>query len=302
MLTCENLSKTFRGRAEPALNNVNLEVKDGAILGLVGLNGAGKTTLIRLCCGAALPTSGRINIDGHNIETEKPLTCARLGWVPENPVFAYGERAFGILDHHRGYYPQAQRLGDSKLRELLDLVGLRDYENTRARTFSQGMKKRLALARALLTEPSTLLLDEILNGLDPEGVRLVRQVIETLRKEGRAILLSSHILSELQQVADRFAFLHHGKLLSIVPREELSMAATAAVRVRLMNADARVRRLLDGFGTTRQEGEEFVIENLSIPPEELTARLIAAGYRVSEVAKDHRYLEEYFMHLVGESK
>jgi ABC-2 type transport system ATP-binding protein len=300
VLALANVTKIFRGRGEPALDRVCLDVQDGEIVGLVGLNGAGKTTLIRLSCGAALPTSGRIHVDGHDIETEKQLASASLGWVPETPVFAYEERAFEVLVHHGGYYPKAQRLGDSKLRELLDLVGLQDHGNARARTFSQGMKKRLALARALITEPSTLLLDEILNGLDPEGVRLVRQLIETLRKDGRAILLSSHILSELQQVADRFAFLHHGKLLSIVPREEISKAATAAVRVRLTNADARVRGLLEGFGSTRQEGEEFVLEHPSIPPEELTARLVAAGYRVSEVAPDYRYLEEYFMHLVGE--
>ncbi|MGC2289273.1 MAG: ABC transporter ATP-binding protein [Thermoplasmata archaeon] len=300
MLTCENISKTFPSRAEPALDSVTIEVRDGEIVGLVGLNGAGKTTLIRLSCGAALPTSGRINIDGKDLGTEKGIACARVGWIPENPVFSYEARTFDVLVHHAGYYPQTQRLPRNRIRELLDQVGLRDYENTRARTFSQGMRKRLALARALLTEPSTLLLDEILNGLDPEGVRLVRQTIEALRKDGKAILLSSHILSELQQVADRFAFLHHGKLLSIVPRDELSKAGSTAVRVRLTNADPRVYELLERFGPTSQEGEEFVIEHPSISPEELTARLVAAGYRVRELTQDYRFLEEYFMHLVGE--
>src|SRR5579859_6275757 len=156
MLTCENISKSFRGLKARALDNVSLDVREGEVVGLVGLNGAGKTTLIRISCAAAIPTAGKIYIDGHEIGREKDIACARVGWVPENPTFSYEARAVDVLVRHAGYYPRIGRLSKARPLELLDSVGLRDSGNARARTFSQGMKKRLALARALITEPTTL--------------------------------------------------------------------------------------------------------------------------------------------------
>ncbi|MGI0156666.1 MAG: ABC transporter ATP-binding protein, partial [Thermoplasmata archaeon] len=225
MLRIEDLSKTFPGRVTPAVDGLNLELRDGEVLGLVGLNGAGKTTTIRAAAGVSLPSKGRILVDGHDVVRDKVRASERIGWVPELFPFEPNAKAARLLTFYAGFHGVTGEAARHRAYELLERVGLKGVEDVRVRTYSQGMKKRFGLAAAMLAEPQHLLLDELLNGLDPEGMAFVRSWILDLRRQGKGVLLSSHQLAELQALADRVAFIHRGRLLKTVGRAELAQAS-----------------------------------------------------------------------------
>ncbi len=222
LVDISNLTKTFPGRRKPAVAGVSLSVLTGEIVGFVGLNGAGKTTTIRIASGLIKPSAGRVCVAGFDIEREKVAASHHVGLVPEFPNFDPGAKALSLLRYFAGYHGFRGRRALERSLTLLELVGLRESAGLRFRAFSQGMKKRIALAVALLGEPEVLLLDEVLNGLDPLGIVLVRELMMEWRKEGKAILLSSHLLNEVQQVADRVAIIHTGRLVKVLSRSELA--------------------------------------------------------------------------------
>jgi ABC-type multidrug transport system, ATPase component len=221
MITFESTSKVYTKKAPPAVNKLDLEMKDGEILGLVGLNGAGKTTTIRMSSGIILPTSGRILIDGHDIVTEKVKAARNVGWIPELPNFEPNATPLQLMNYYAGFYNLKGKEASERIGTLLEQVGLKDHLRKKLKNYSQGMKKRFSIAESIIGDPQNVLFDETLNGLDPEGVLFVRNLMLNMKKSGKSILLSSHILNEIEDVADRVVIIDHGNLIKIINRKEL---------------------------------------------------------------------------------
>ncbi|HZM01735.1 MAG TPA: ABC transporter ATP-binding protein, partial [Candidatus Saccharimonadales bacterium] len=206
MIDLQNVSKKFGDRM--AVEDVTLHVPAGEIFGLLGHNGAGKSTAIGMMLGQVWPTAGEVKIGGHDVTTRRRLALQKVGAIFESPVFydyLSGWRNLEILSHYTAPC-SAQRI-----RQVIDWVGLTGRETGRVKTYSHGMRARLALAQALLPGPELLILDEPGDGLDPEGIHEMRLTILRLRQElGLTILLSSHLLSEVEQLCTRIAVMNQG--------------------------------------------------------------------------------------------
>ncbi len=221
MITAQDLSKQYSRKEQPAVDSVNFQVGDGEIVGFVGLNGAGKTTTIRILAGVSLPTRGNALLDGHDIVVDKVEASRRLGWVPEFPNYDTGSTALGLMRYFSGFYNVPTQTAKQQSKDLLDQVGLGQAMGRKLRTFSQGMKKRFSLAASMIADPQNYLFDELLNGLDPEGVLFVRKLMLQLKSNGKSVLLSSHILSEVQELSNRVILIHHGRIVRTLSREEI---------------------------------------------------------------------------------
>ncbi|MDE1819843.1 MAG: ABC transporter ATP-binding protein [Euryarchaeota archaeon] len=302
MLEISGLSKQYPTQREPALRDLSLSVHDGEIVGFVGLNGAGKTTAIRVAAGVALPSSGAVRLDGFDIVAEKIRAASTLGWVPEFPNFEPQGRALQLLEYFSGYHRMEGPQARDWCRFLLARVGLEGHERERVGTFSQGMKKRFALAAALLSKPKNLLLDELLNGLDPQGIRFSRNLLLSLRHQGCAILLSSHILTEIEQLADRIAFVHQGRLIRLISRGELEKAPGSRLRVKLSNPDSGALDYLSSLGKAVSEGSSLVLDAPGVDPAEVNQALVQRGYRVADLHTEREDLEAYFFRLIEEAR
>jgi len=302
MIEWQSCTKRYQGSRTSACDRLNLEVRDGEVLGLVGLNGAGKTTAIRVACGVSLPTSGTVRIDNRDIVQEKAAASRRVGWVPELPNCDPDRPALSTLRYLAGFYGLSGLAATPRCREILKAVGLEGSERTKLRRFSQGMFKRFNLAAAMVGDPANLLLDEVLNGIDPQGIQFVRNWIVELRAQRKAVLLSSHQLTEVQRVADRVAILHRGRLLRVIKRSELENLATGETRIRLriQNLDAGCIRYLETLGPVVTEGERVSLVGREIDLVDLNRELVRRGYAVAGLQTETTPLEDYFLRLVGE--
>ncbi len=298
MLEFDELGKRYPGQSSPAVDGLTLTVRDGEILGFVGLNGAGKTTTIRAAVGVVLPTAGTVRVDGHDIVAEKEEASRHVGWVPELFPYDPGDRALPLLRYLASLQGIVGPGSREVCQELLIRVGLGEVQRGRIRTFSQGMKRRFGIATAMLGEPTNLLLDEVLNGLDPEAMAFVRSWLVELRRRGRAVLLSSHVLTELEALADRVAFIHRGRLLRTIDRGELLRAGGAALCLTVDNVDAAAVAYLETLGKVRVDGNAVRLEAPSVVPAEVNAELVRRGYRVSALQLESASLEEYFLQLI----
>jgi ABC-2 type transport system ATP-binding protein len=298
MLTIRGLKKVFRGKSLPAVADLDLELRPGEILGLVGLNGAGKTTTIRMAAGLVTPTAGNVSVNGLDLVTQKAEASRYIGLVPEFPSFEPGSRALNQLRYYAGFYGIRGNAARERCTELLRQVGLPDLGRVRLRTFSQGMKKRFSLAASLLGDPEFLLFDEILSGLDPEGVLLTRNLMVDLRSRHRGILLSSHILSEVQQVADRVAIMHEGRLVKTLKRDDAQSAGGLTLRLTISNLDDAGVELLRTFGDVRREGNTVWVSRLKVDPGEVNAELVRRNYRVESLGYESQNLEQAFFDAV----
>lgn len=204
MLQTDNLSKTYDGKTQ-VVNHISLHVPVNSVYGLLGANGAGKSTILKLISGIAKPTGGKIIFDGHDWNRED---LYHIGALIENPPI------YNNLSAYENMKIRTLLLGidEHKIEEMLEIVGLSDVGKKRAGQFSLGMKQRLGIALALLNSPKLLILDEPTNGLDPFGIEELRIMIRKFSKEGITVILSSHILSEVKQVADYIAILSEGNV------------------------------------------------------------------------------------------
>ncbi len=209
MVRLDNLSKSFRGR--PALSGLSLEIGRGEIFGLLGHNGAGKSTTFGLMLGHLHPDSGEAFIAGHSVQRERARAISRVGAIFEAPAFY--EYMSGW--HNLQFFVSLSGIEpDERLLEIVKLVRLEKRIHDPVRAYSHGMRQRLALAQALLPNPEFVLLDEPTEGLDPEGIQEMREMIRHLRDErGLTVMLSSHLLSEIELLCDRVAILHQGRMI-----------------------------------------------------------------------------------------
>lgn len=204
-----DLTKQYKQRL--AVNNLNLEVHTGEIFGFLGPNGAGKTTTIRMALGLISPTSGRVEILGHDVVAQRARILPRVGALIETPalyLYLSGRNNLRAIGSALGGVPEA------RIDAVLELVGLRERQKDRVKTYSLGMKQRLGVAMALLQDPDVLILDEPANGLDPAGIVEMRDLMHRLSTEGKTVFISSHLLTEVQQICTRVAIINLGKLVT----------------------------------------------------------------------------------------
>jgi ABC-2 type transport system ATP-binding protein len=284
------------------LEDVSFKVSNGEVVGYVGLNGAGKTTTIRIAVGVLPPDSGEVLIDGYPVLREKKKASERVGWVPEQPIFETEFKALDYFTYIAGYYglsgSEARRLG----RELLAEFGLGNALNMKLSSFSQGMKKRFALAVSMISDPPNFIFDEVLNGLDPQGIAFFRGLTKEFKKRSKAVLFSSHILSEVEDIADRVVFIHKGRIIGVYPMEEIKSKAGAGVKLALNRVDESVLRILSRFGEpVVLDGSKILVRKPSSNVDEIIAELVKNGVGVLEAGREERSLEDFFFTLIKEA-
>ena len=296
VLTTSALSKKY-GKFQ-ALDDLSMHIPKGAIYGFVGRNGAGKTTLIRLICGLQAPTQGAYSIYGIDY-TDKAIgkSRRRMGAVVETPSIYLDMTAEDNLKQ------QALILGlpsyDS-IPEILKLVGLDNTGKKRVRNFSLGMKQRLGIAVALMGNPDFLVLDEPVNGLDPQGIIEIRELILKLNKEKQiTVLISSHILDELSRLATHYGFIDKGRLVKEISATELEAACRKCIKVEVTNTKALVR-VLDAEGLEYEVISDTVANIYG--KVNLSQLVLALAKEECELISSHEQdesLENYFINLVG---
>lgn len=301
MIKVEALTKTFSRKAGPAIDSVSFEVADGEIVGFVGLNGAGKTTTIRVAAGISLPTSGSVSVDGYDVVTQKVEASRRTGWVPELPNFEPNASAISLMRYFGGFYDIPESEVEPRSLDLLKSVGLEGAESKKMRTYSQGMKKRFSLAASLLGGPKNYLFDEVLNGLDPEGIRYFRRLMVETKGGGAAVLMSSHILVEVQNLADRVVIIHRGRIIKTITRNELERVGENVVKIAFDKPTKDALDYLKQFGEIRVDGN-VVFLRAAVDASKLNTDLVKMGLNVSELTIQKEGLEEYFLDLIGQAK
>jgi ABC-2 type transport system ATP-binding protein len=285
-------SLTKRYGSKTAVDGIDFSVAAGRVTGFLGPNGAGKSTTMRMIVGLDRPTSGTVTINGRSYERHRaPLR--EVGTLLDARAVHPGRSA----RNHLRAMAATHRIGTARVNEVIGLTGLDSVADKRVQGFSLGMGQRLGLAAALLGDPATLILDEPVNGLDPEGVAWVRQLARGLAAEGRTILLSSHLMSEMAQTAEHLIILGRGKVLADAPITEiLSKAAGGSVMVRSNDAD-RLRVLLaaQGAGVTNTEADLLSVTGVAAP--RIAEIAAAAGLVVYELTPVSTSLEEAYMKL-----
>lgn len=296
ILTTSAITKKYGKQL--AVDNVDIHVKKGAIYGFIGRNGAGKTTFMKIISGLANPTSGSYSILGYKNNGLKKVRN-RVGCLIENPGLHLDFSAFENVKTKciaNGVYKKEY------VEELLEIVGLSDVGKKKAQKFSLGMKQRLGIALALVGEPDLLVLDEPINGLDPQGIIEVRETIKKLNKErNMTILISSHILDELSKVATHYGIIHEGKLIEELTAEELMVKCSERIEIKL-DDPSRAIPVIDSLGINKYkviDKEHIQILERIKDSALINAELVKAGIAVSEILVRNEELEEYFMELTG---
>lgn len=301
ILTTRALTKSY-GVAK-AVDSVDLAIKPGEIYGLVGRNGAGKTTIIRMVAGQTPPTSGEITLFGEDARAGLDRARARTGAMIEVPSFYPYLSARENLEYYRR---QRGIPGKYVVDEALAYVGLSDVGRKKFKAFSLGMKQRLGLALALMNHPDFLLLDEPINGLDPEGIVEFRNIMLTLcRERGATILISSHILSELSNVATFYGFIDKGQMLEQVSAAALHEKCRACLEVTVDDPSKAAAALERELGATAFEvmpGGVLRLHEFLDAPQKVLLVLTQAGVAVSNLESKSTDLENYFLKLIGGEK
>jgi ABC-2 type transport system ATP-binding protein len=291
-----NLRKEFGPTV--AVQGLTLEVPRGEVFGFLGPNGAGKTTSIKMLLSLVAPTSGEAWLLGRPIADRQ--VRRRVGFLPEHFRFHDWLTAEEFLQLHARLFGMTDEARDRRLPELLDLLGLTAFRTAQLRTFSKGMLQRIGLAQALIHSPELVILDEPTSGLDPVGRRLVRDIIQDLRRQGTTIFLNSHFLSEIEITCDRVAFIKHGEVVQTSDLDEL-MEADTLVQIRGRGLTDEVIAGLGQWGqqVARSDGEVSmrVADIDSLP--DVTRYLVAQGVDVLGLTPVRPTLEDVFVRIVG---
>ena len=297
MIQFQNVTKQFGARI--AVDELTLNVPAGEIYGLLGHNGAGKSTAIGMMLGQVWPTRGEVKICGHEVAGQRRLALQKVGAIFESPAFydyLSGWRNLQILSAYTAPTPPR------RIEEVIEWVGLTGRENSKVRTYSHGMRARLALAQALLPQPELLILDEPGDGLDPEGIHELRLTILRLHRElGLTILLSSHLLNEVEQLCTRIAVLNQGRKVF-----EGSLAETKRrekwLRLRTDDFASAARELREAQLATAERDGQFVALNAAVGAERVVQFLVGRGRPVFEIAPAEETLEQFYLRLMNDGR
>jgi ABC-2 type transport system ATP-binding protein len=291
MLNVDHLTKRYG--PVTAVDGLGFEVGPGRVTGFLGPNGAGKTTTLRMLVGLAAPTSGTATINGARYR-DLPHPARTVGAALDNDNFHPGRSA---IEHLR-ILATAAGIGRARPAQVLDLVGLTEAGHRRVGTYSLGMRQRLTLATTLLGDPGVLILDEPLNGLDPDGIRWMRDLLGQLAGEGRTVLVSSHLLAEAAQTVEDVVVIHRGRLAAEGPVAELA-AATSTTRIRTPDTELLMSVLARQEITTHLVTADTV-EVRGADPDRVARIAAAASVIVLELTRHTENLEELFFDLTSD--
>jgi ABC-type multidrug transport system ATPase subunit len=293
LVETHGLTKRYGNRIT-AVDELDLTIKRGEVYGFLGPNGAGKTTTLRMLLGLIKPSSGAATVLGE--EPGAPTGLARVGALVESPAFypyLSGRDNLRVMARYSSVEP-------SRVEEVLQQVELSGRADDKFKKYSLGMKQRLGVAAALLKNPELLVLDEPANGLDPKGMADMRAIIRKVRGEGKTVLLSSHLLGEVEQICDRIGVILRGKLVAERTMEELrGREGRLLVRAEPLKEAERVVKNLPRIEETRVVDEMLQLTVDPTRAAEINAGLVNAGVRVSELRLVERSLEEMFLELTG---
>lgn len=294
----KNITKKYKNHA--AVNNVNMEVKQGDIYGLIGKNGAGKTTLLRVISGLTVPQSGEIEMFHETSPDGLNKARMRTGCMIETPSFFPYLSARKNLEYYR---IQKGIVEKNCVDDALKTVGLEDAGRKKYKNFSLGMKQRLGLAFAIMGNPDLLILDEPINGLDPTGIVEFRELLLKLNRERNVtIIISSHILGELSQIATVYGFIHKGELVEQVSAKELGERYKRCLSIKVNDtgkATVIIENQLDSNKYQVLNNNEIRFYEYVDTPEIVTKTLVNGGVMVSSINQIGANLENYFIELIG---
>ena len=294
MIEVENLTKRFRKTV--AVDDLSFKIREGAITGFLGPNGAGKTTTLRVILGLVHPTAGRATVMGRLYrQLESPTQ--QVGAVLEASDFHPGRSG----RNHLRVLAAATGIPRSRVEEVLEVVDLQDAAGRRAGGYSLGMRQRLSLAGALLGDPRILVLDEPANGLDPQGIRWLREFLRSLAAEGRTIFISSHVLAEVEQIVDEVVIIHRGKFVVQATTAELVARAAGGIRARSPQAD-QLRAALEQAGVKVASSEGDLLTLADATTAQVGEIAAAKGIVLHELVAESSSLEEAFLDLTSKEK
>ncbi|MBG9732929.1 ABC transporter ATP-binding protein [Paenibacillus alvei] len=297
LVRTHHLSKTFQGKE--VVSNVNMNIRQGEIYGFLGPNGAGKTTIMKMITNLIKPTIGRIELFGETLAPDSYHLLSRMGTIIEYPVFYDKLSARDNLELHCAYMGYHNM---HSIDEALELVKLHHVGNKSVKDFSLGMKQRLGIARAISTKPELLMFDEPINGLDPIGIKEIRDLLLMLSKQyGTTILISSHLLGEIELVADTIGVINHGRLIKEVSMDEVRMKNCEYVEI-VTSDCTRASFLLEdklGIHNLRVMDERMIrVYDPNIQQGVLTKELVLNDIQIESIHKKNSSLEEYFLSLL----
>jgi len=289
------LSKSYGKRL--AVDHLDLEVDRAELFGFLGPNGAGKTTTIRMALGLIAPSGGTVEILGLEVRSHRSQVLPRVGALVESPAL------YGYLSGRDNLRAVGNLLGgttEKRIDEVLEIVALKGRDRDRVRTYSMGMKQRLGLALALLNNPDVLILDEPANGLDPAGIVEMRDLLRDLAAQGKTVFISSHVLSEVQQICTRVAIINHGKLVRIAPVHDLlKSTGEFAVKVDAPAELLATLRLQPWAQSARAEDGLVITRAPDGRGRNLIKFLVESGNTPDSVSERQTDLEDIFLSLTG---
>jgi ABC-2 type transport system ATP-binding protein len=294
MIEVRGLTKRYG--AKVAVDDLTFSIESGQVTGFLGPNGAGKTTTMRCILGLDYPTEGTITVDGKSYH-DMSYPMREVGALLEAKAVHGGRSAY----NHLLCLAQTNSLPKRRVGEVLELVGLTEVAKKRSKGFSLGMSQRLGIAATLLGDPKVLMFDEPVNGLDPEGILWIRNLMKALAAEGRTVFVSSHLMSEMENTADHLIVIGRGKLIAATSMKEFVAGASgASVRVRTPSADQLVRAVT-AKGATTSTDEDGAIEVRGMSAEQIGDLAFGEGIRLHELATVRASLEEAYMEVTADS-
>ena len=299
ILQTSHLSKTIDGKQ--LVTDVNIHVKKGEVYGFLGPNGAGKTTVMKMLTNLWKPTSGTVTLFGKALEKTSYEVLKRMGSIIEFPTFydhMSGKDNLQLHCEYMGYYNKGS------VEEALGMLGLSDAADKPAGSYSLGMKQRLGIARAILCKPELVILDEPTNGLDPAGMKQIRDLFRMLCTEyGMTLMISSHLLPEIESIADTVGVIHHGKMMKEISMKEIAETNTAYIELAVENTKKAAYVLaekmqLSNFKIVNDSG--IRIYEQGVTTQKISRELMANDVEIASISQHTETLEDYFLKITSE--
>ncbi|MFK9091341.1 ABC transporter ATP-binding protein [Bacillus salipaludis] len=296
----KNVTKVIKGRT--IIDDISFQVNKGEVFGFLGPNGAGKTTTIRMIVGLMGITSGDITIGGSSIKTNFEDAVGHVGAIVENPEMYKFLTGYQNLVH---YARMSKGITKEKIAETVELVGLTERINDRVKTYSLGMRQRLGLAQCLLHDPDVLILDEPTNGLDPAGIREIRDYVRQLaREKNMAVIVSSHLLSEMEMMCDRIGIIQNGKLIDVQLVQEFVHGTEVTYELEVVPADKALKLIEANYPEVRANRSRNGL-SVELPKEEipnLVKKLVGEDIQIFAIKEVAKTLEDRFLEVTSEKE
>ncbi len=297
MIELDNLTKTYGGK-DSGIHNISVELKSGKIYGLVGENGAGKTTLIKTIAGIFRQNSGTVSIDGYDSTKERTNALMNIGLMPDGVMINFDHSIIQQLSFYGQTRGMSENESYEKAKMLLSRFGLGEkLHNSSMRRISLGQKRRAMLAMCMMNNPVNILMDEPYNGFDPDGMRMMNDVITYEKSKGKTIIVSSHILKELENIVDEIIFIKNGKIADQMDITSLNKIGNRKIIFTVSNPDDEILTLLEEYGGIRKIGNQYEISissHMNTKPEEINTALVKSGYSVSSFRVENPSLEDVY--------